>query len=92
MWMCVFTVAGFNPFVGVGQNAGVAFVNLADWDKRPGAQNSATAIARRAFFNFLRIPDAQIFPRGAARRCRNLDFRPASIWKWKIAAILAMPA
>jgi multidrug efflux pump len=58
----VFTAAGFNPIVGAGQNAGVAFVKLVDWDKRPGAQNSATAMAGRAFFNFMRIPDAQIFP------------------------------
>ena len=57
----VFTVAGFS-FTGVGQNAGITFARLRNWDLRPGAQRSATAIARRAFMSFLRIPDAQIFP------------------------------
>src|SRR6185312_1676456 len=57
----VFTAAGFNPIVGMGQNAGVAFTKLVDWSKRPGAQNSATAIARRASAAFMRIPDAQVF-------------------------------
>jgi multidrug efflux pump len=58
----VFTAAGFNPIVGMGQNAGVAFVKFKDWNDRPGAQNSATAIAGRAFFNFMGMPDAQVFP------------------------------
>src|ERR1019366_8770840 len=57
----VFTVAGFS-FTGVGQNAGITFARLRNWDLRPGEQNSATAIARRAFMSFFRIPDAQIFP------------------------------
>ena len=57
----VFAVAGFS-FIGVGQNTGVAFAKLTDWSERKGAQNSAQAIARRAFMNFMRIPDAQVFP------------------------------
>jgi multidrug efflux pump len=57
----VFAVAGFS-FIGVGQNTGIVFARLKDWGERPGAQNSATAIARRAFMNFIRIPDAQVFP------------------------------
>ncbi|MGH6829000.1 MAG: efflux RND transporter permease subunit, partial [Rhizomicrobium sp.] len=58
----VFTAAGFSPVGGLGQNAGVAFVKLVDWNKRPGFANSATMIARRAFINFMRLPDAQVFP------------------------------
>ena len=57
----VFAVAGFS-FIGVGQNTGIAFARLTDWGERPGAQNSATAIARRAFMSFFRLPDAQVFP------------------------------
>ncbi|HWF64405.1 MAG TPA: efflux RND transporter permease subunit, partial [Rhizomicrobium sp.] len=57
----VFIAAGFNPIVGLGQNAGVAFVKMVDWSKRPGFANSATMIARRASFNFMGIPDAQVF-------------------------------
>ena len=56
----VFIVAGFS-FAGQGQNAGQAFVNLKDWDKRPGKQNSAEAIVGRAMRTFSKINDAQIF-------------------------------
>ncbi|HKD47934.1 MAG TPA: efflux RND transporter permease subunit, partial [Rhizomicrobium sp.] len=58
----VFAVAGFNPIVGAGQNAGVAFARLKDWSERPGFANSAQAIAQRAFFAMMSVPDAQIFP------------------------------
>jgi len=57
----VFTVAGFS-FLGVGQNAGITFARLRPWEERPGAARGAVAIARRAFMNFMRIPDAQVFP------------------------------
>ena len=57
----VFTVAGFS-FLGVGQNAGITFARLRNWDDRPGKARSASAIARRAFMSFFRIPDAQVFP------------------------------
>jgi multidrug efflux pump len=56
----VFTVAGFS-FVGAGQNAGIAFTRLSDWDKRPGAENSAQAVANRAFAKFIMLPSAQVF-------------------------------
>jgi multidrug efflux pump len=42
----LFTVAGFN-FSGNGQNLGQAFLHLSDWKDRPGARNSASAIAQR---------------------------------------------
>ncbi|MEO8896009.1 MAG: efflux RND transporter permease subunit, partial [Rhizomicrobium sp.] len=57
----VFTVAGFS-FLGVGQNAGITFARLRNWDERPGKDRSAAMIARRAFMAFFRIPDAQVFP------------------------------
>ena len=56
----VFTVAGFS-FVGAGQNAGIAFTRLSDWNKRPGKQNSADAVAARAFGRFMTLPTAQVF-------------------------------
>jgi multidrug efflux pump len=56
----VFVVAGFS-FAGQGQNNGQAFVNLKDWDKRPGKKNSAEAIVGRAMKTFSKIRDAQIF-------------------------------
>ena len=56
----IFIVAGFS-FAGQGQNAGQAFVNLTDWDDRPGAFNSAQAIVERAMQTFSKIRDAQIY-------------------------------
>ncbi len=53
-------VAGFS-FSGNGQNAGLVFVPLKDWDERP-ADQSATAIAQRAFGALSGIPDAVVFP------------------------------
>lgn len=44
----VFSVRGFS-FAGQGQNMGMMFVKLKDWAVRDGAQNSAQAIAARAF-------------------------------------------
>jgi multidrug efflux pump len=56
----IFTVAGFN-FSGAGQNAGLGFIPLRDWSQRPGKQNSADAIARRATMALSSIRDAQVF-------------------------------
>jgi multidrug efflux pump len=56
----LFTVAGFS-FVGVGQNAGMAFVAFKDWDERPGPGNTAAAIANRATATLSAVRDAQIF-------------------------------
>ena len=55
-----FAVAGFS-FSGSGQNSGIAFSHLRDWSERPGAKNSAEAIAARAYGYFSQIRDAQIF-------------------------------
>lgn len=56
----VFMVAGFG-FGGSGQNTGLAFVHLKDWDERPGAANSASAVAGRAMAAFSKFRDAQVF-------------------------------
>jgi multidrug efflux pump len=56
----LFTVSGFS-FVGVGQNAGMAFVEFKDWDKREGKDNTAAAIANRATGMLWVIRDAFVF-------------------------------
>jgi multidrug efflux pump len=57
-----FAIAGFS-FLGVGQNTGIAFVKLSDWDKRRGETNASPALARRAMLLFRRtINEAQVFP------------------------------
>ena len=56
----VFTVGGFS-FAGVGQNAGIAFVRLKDWEEREGAENAADAIAGRAMGTFSQYRDYLLF-------------------------------
>jgi multidrug efflux pump len=56
----LFTVGGFS-FIGAGQNAGMAFVELKDWDDRPGKENSAQAISNRATGMLSRVRDAFVF-------------------------------
>src|SRR4051794_26212326 len=55
-----FTVAGGGQGAA-GQNTGQAFINLADYDKRSGKQNSADAIVQRASAAFRGLRDAQVF-------------------------------
>ncbi|MBX0044975.1 efflux RND transporter permease subunit, partial [Escherichia coli] len=43
----VFTVGGFS-FAGAGQNMGLAFVVLKNWDERKGDENHVDAIVARA--------------------------------------------
>ena len=54
-------VLGFS-FSGLGQNAALAFVTLKDWEQRPNPENSAQALAGRAFGALMGIRDAFIFP------------------------------
>ena len=54
-------VLGFS-FSGSGQNAGIAFVTLKNWDERKGEGQSATALAGRAFRQLATIRDAFIYP------------------------------
>jgi multidrug efflux pump len=54
-------VLGFS-FSGQGQNAALAFVTLKDWSERTGPNNSAQAVAGRAFGALMGVRDAFIFP------------------------------
>jgi len=54
-------VLGFS-FSGQGQNAGLAFVTLKNWDERKGEEHSAGALAGRAFGALMGVRDAFIFP------------------------------
>jgi len=54
-------VLGFS-FSGQGQNAGIAFVTLKDWNERKEASQSASALAGRAFGALSQVRDAFIFP------------------------------
>ena len=56
----VFTVNGFG-FSGRGQNTGIAFVSLKNWDERPGDENKVEAITGRAMGRFSQIKDAMVF-------------------------------
>jgi len=56
----IFSVAGFS-FGGSGQNAGIAFIKLKDWDQRHGADMRAPAIVGRAMGAFSQIRDALVF-------------------------------
>ena len=55
-----FTVAGGGQG-SAGQNTGQAFLNLAAYDKRKGADNSADAIVQRASGALRGLRDAQVF-------------------------------
>ena len=55
-----FSVAGGGQGAA-GQNTGQAFLNLADYDQRKGARNSADAIVQRASGAFRGLRDAQVF-------------------------------
>jgi multidrug efflux pump len=56
----VFSVAGFG-FGASGQNAGMNFIRLKDWDERRGARNHAPAIADRVTRALSSVRDARIF-------------------------------
>jgi multidrug efflux pump len=55
-----FTVSGFS-FSGPGQNAGMAFVRLKDFEKRHKAEEKAPAVAGRAMMAFSQFRDAMAF-------------------------------
>ncbi|KQN52184.1 multidrug transporter [Serratia sp. Leaf50] len=55
----VFSITGFN-FNGNGDNVGMAFVALKDWDQRTGAANTAQAIVERANRDLSKISDAKV--------------------------------
>ncbi|HEK0679570.1 TPA: efflux RND transporter permease subunit [Proteus mirabilis] len=68
----VFTVNGFN-FAGRGQNAGMAFVNLADWSERKGKGEDVFSLVARAQQHFNSIRDCMViaFPPPAIMEMGN---------------------
>jgi len=58
--LAVFTVSGFS-FGAIGQNVGVAFVRLKDFDDRKSQDMKAPAVAQRAMGAFSQIRDATAF-------------------------------
>ncbi|WP_374602943.1 efflux RND transporter permease subunit [Arenimonas sp.] len=55
-----FAVQGFS-FAGSGQNNGMVFVKLKDWDERSSDEASVTALVGRAMGAFSQIKDAMVF-------------------------------
>ena len=56
----VFSVQGFS-FAGMGQNAGMAFIKLKDWEERKEPDQTVGAVAGRAMPALMQIKDAFIF-------------------------------
>ncbi|KXV69353.1 multidrug transporter [Acetobacter malorum] len=56
----VYAINGFN-FAGQGQNSGAFFIRLKDWEDRPLASQTSSAIAGRIMKHFWFSPKAQIF-------------------------------
>ena len=56
----IFTVAGFS-FSGQGQNTGIAFIHLKDWNLRKGEENHAAAIATRTMGALASNRDGMVF-------------------------------
>jgi HAE1 family hydrophobic/amphiphilic exporter-1 len=56
----IMTIAG-RSFAGAGQNAGLAFVRLKDWDVRQRPDLKVKALANRAMKRFGRIRNARVF-------------------------------
>ncbi len=56
----IMTISGVG-FSGRGQNAGLAFVKLKDWDLRDRADLKVTAVADRAMARFAKMRNAMVF-------------------------------
>jgi hydrophobe/amphiphile efflux-1 (HAE1) family protein len=56
----VFTLAG-RGFSGAGQNVGLGFVHLKDWDLRRSADMNVEAVMKRAMAKFSKIRNARVF-------------------------------
>lgn len=54
------SVAGFS-FAGSGQNMGIAFIRLKDWDDRQSPELKLGAVMQRAGMRFSQIQDAMVF-------------------------------
>ncbi|MCA8933094.1 MAG: efflux RND transporter permease subunit [Rhodospirillaceae bacterium] len=57
----IFTVVGFS-FTGSGQNVGIAFIRMRNWDERTDPGLSVQAVAGRAYMALSQIRDALVFP------------------------------
>jgi multidrug efflux pump len=57
----VFTVIGAGASGSTGQNAGRGYMNLRDWDERPGAEHTADAITRRVTKGLSGIRDLEFY-------------------------------
>ncbi|MET0360738.1 MAG: efflux RND transporter permease subunit, partial [Sphingobium sp.] len=57
----LFLVTGGGGGGASGQNTGQGFLNLVDWEDRPGADRTADAVAQRASAALRGLRDAQIF-------------------------------
>ena len=57
----IFTVVGFS-FAGQGQNVGLGFVRMKDWDERTEPGQAVQAVAGRGFGALSQIRDARVFP------------------------------
>ena len=55
-----FTIAG-RGFSGSGQNVGLGFVHLKDWDLRQSADMKVDAVVKRAMAKFSKIRNARVF-------------------------------
>ncbi|USD36624.1 efflux RND transporter permease subunit [Ferrimonas sp. SCSIO 43195] len=56
----VFTVSGFS-FAGMGQNMGLAFVNMKPWEERTATGSDVQSVANRAMGAFSQIKEAMVF-------------------------------
>ena len=56
----VFAITGFS-FAGNGQNMGLAFVRLKDWEERGAAGQDVKSVAGRAMGAFSKLDDAMVF-------------------------------
>jgi multidrug efflux pump len=57
----VFTVQGFS-FSGTGQNTGIGFILLKDWDLRPRPDQGVEAVVGRAWGPFSQVQDGLVYP------------------------------
>ncbi len=57
----VFTLQGFS-FNGAGQNSGMGFVHLKNWDERPSREQGVAAVVGRAFGALSQVQEALVFP------------------------------
>lgn len=57
----VFSVSGFS-FTGSGQNYGIVFAKLKDFDLREDPKLAASSVVQRAMGYFFTLRDAQVFP------------------------------